>query len=80
MDNIRKTFAKLSPELRERFAILFRRIEQNDLAGLDVRRLALKGEWYRIRVGRLRITFQRIGDINVIKRFGRRNESTYRDL
>jgi len=80
MDNIRKAFAKLTPELRERFAILFRRIEQNDLVGLDVRRLAVKGEWYRIRVGQWRVTFIKIGEVNVIKHFNRRNESTYRDL
>jgi mRNA-degrading endonuclease RelE of RelBE toxin-antitoxin system len=80
MDNIRKAFAKLTPELRERFAILFRRIEQNDLVGLDVRRLAVKGEWYRIRVGQWRVTFIKIGEVNVIKHLNRRNESTYRDL
>lgn len=80
MDEIRKQFLRLTPELKERFAVIFRRIEHGDIEGFDVRRLRGKEDMYRIRIGVWRIAFKRVGGVNVITRFERRNESTYRDI
>lgn len=80
MDDIEKRIRKMSPSEQEVYRSLLRRIVQNNLANLDVRKLKEVGDIFRVRVGKWRIVFTHRAGKNEILRLGRRNESTYRDL
>ena len=80
MTDVEKALAKLDPAFRERIILIFDLIRRNQLHGLDVIKLGGLDGRYRVRVGSWRISFQRINGSNVVTRFGRRGESSYRDL
>jgi mRNA-degrading endonuclease RelE of RelBE toxin-antitoxin system len=80
MTDIEKALARLDPEFRKRIILVFELIRRNELGGLDVIKLGGTDRRYRVRVGQWRINFTCVNGANIIKRFGRRDEKTYRDL
>jgi mRNA-degrading endonuclease RelE of RelBE toxin-antitoxin system len=72
-----KALTKMSPDDAARVAAVMARIAKNDLEGLQVKKLRGFISRYRIRVGRYRIIFERIGPVNYIDTVTLRDDNTY---
>lgn len=57
MDHFEKFVRKLSPKLRSRVLVTTKAILQGRLQGLDVKPLRGEKNWYRCRIGDIRILF-----------------------
>lgn len=78
MDKIRKALQKLSSKERERIKDALRRLNAEELEGLDIKKLKGRTDIFRVRIGDLRVIYQQLkGDI-VILRIDRRKEDTYK--
>ncbi len=78
MDKIAKALKKLRVNEREKAKEILLRIKQNELTGLDVKKLKGRHDIYRVRFGIWRIIY-RIGEDGVIHliAFDRKNDNTY---
>ena len=80
VDRIRKNLAKFSESDRKRLLDLIKRIQNDDLRGLDVKKLKGRSDALRVRKGNFRIIFARRKDQSVrLIAIERRSESTYKD-
>jgi mRNA-degrading endonuclease RelE of RelBE toxin-antitoxin system len=61
MDQIEKFLRKLTPKIRTRLITAIEAIADNDVHGIDVVPLKGKKDWFRCRVGDIRIVFFRTG-------------------
>ncbi|MBU1018765.1 MAG: type II toxin-antitoxin system RelE/ParE family toxin [Patescibacteria group bacterium] len=59
MDRIKKFLKKLSRKEREIIAELMCKVITNDLSGLVAKKLSGNSNLYRVRVGRIRIVFEK---------------------
>lgn len=69
-----KFLRKLPKHLRERVVMVVLKIAENDLKNLDIKSLSGKGQFYRCRVGKVRIIFERRETINIIYHVGFRGD------
>jgi len=60
MDKINKFLQKLSAKQRKQLLILMLQIQEENLEGLDVKKLSGLEGLYRVRVGNIRIVFSRM--------------------
>ncbi|MBT3864844.1 plasmid stabilization system [Candidatus Peregrinibacteria bacterium] len=74
MEKYKKILRKLPKALRLRVIKALYKIGDNDLKGLDVVLLSGKHEFYRCRVGKIRILFQKQPSGNVVMDIGFRGD------
>ncbi len=74
MKDYLKFLKRLPKPLRKKLIDAVRKIEKNQLKTLDVKALSTYHQFYRVRVGKLRILFQRRGDKNYITDLGFRGD------
>ena len=77
MDKIQKFVHKLSAHEANRVLGAIARVQLGKLGTLDVKKLKGYASRYRVRVGRMRILFTRIGDRNIITDVDFRSDNTY---
>ncbi len=78
MDQKTKLIAKIPPDDRERILEVTNRILQNDLRGLDIKKLRGSINIFRVRVGSYRIKYEATSIGNVVIDVTRRTDNTYR--
>lgn len=66
MDRLQKFLNKVDAVLRARVLAIIKRIEMNDLAGLDIKPLKGANGGFRCRVGDVRICFVRRGGQSIV--------------
>ena len=81
MDLMEKALAKLLPKERDLTKVLIVRAVENNLAGLDIKKLRGWNDVFRIRKGDVRIVYRRTKDgrVNILA-IERRSDTTYRDF
>lgn len=77
MDDREKVFRKFSKKERLWSVELIRKIIDNDLKGLDVKKLKGSENIFRVRKGDIRIIYRKKGKEIFILDIGRRKEGTY---
>lgn len=80
-DRIRKTLRKLSSKEQKQLADVIRLIRENDLAGLDLKKLQGRNDVYRVRKGDFRVIFRRVPNSETtIIAIERRSDTTYNEF
>lgn len=69
-----KFLQKLPKSLREKLILVVQRIAKNDLKNLDIKPLVANGDFYRCRVGKIRIIFEKRKEENIIHDIGFRGD------
>ena len=73
-DAITKFIRKLTPKQQARVKTALKKLASNDIKGLDIKPLTGQKNWYRCRIGKIRILFIKTGTgTNIIYQI------TYRD-
>ncbi len=80
MDKIEKFLRKLRKSERAHIARVLQAILSGSFESLDIKRLKGKRQYYRIRVGDIRIIFTFSGADYYVISIDRRSEKTYKDL
>ncbi|MFZ2682285.1 MAG: type II toxin-antitoxin system RelE/ParE family toxin [Patescibacteria group bacterium] len=81
VDRIRKILRQLLPKDLKRLQEVVQKVHDNDVIGLDVKKLEGRDDVYRVRKGDFRIIFQRVpGKENLIIAIERRSDTTYNEL
>ncbi|MEK7528715.1 MAG: type II toxin-antitoxin system RelE/ParE family toxin [Patescibacteria group bacterium] len=70
MERYIKFLKKINPVLRNKIITAIEKIVRNDVKNLDVKALHGSGEFYRCRVGKVRIIFERRGEFNIVHDIG----------
>lgn len=65
-----KFLAKLPKALRERLIAVVEKISQGNLQHLDIKPLTGRGNFYRCRIGKIRIILEKTGTIYIIQDIG----------
>jgi mRNA-degrading endonuclease RelE of RelBE toxin-antitoxin system len=80
VDRMSKNLAKFPRDDRTSLLALMKRIEKNDLEGLQIKKLSGHENAYRVKKGDFRIIFsKRTSQENVLIAVERRSESTYKE-
>ncbi len=79
MDRNEKFIRKLNAKENQRIKEVIKQIISGDFAGLDVKKLRGFDDFYRVRVGRVRIIFS-AGERITIRQISSRDDNTYRDF
>ena len=77
MNKIDKFLAKVDPKTRLLLEQIIFRILKNDTDTLDVKKLSGKKDMYRIRIGNVRILFEKYKGKNFLHDLSYRSEQTY---
>ena len=77
MEKIDKFVRKLRLDIARKVLETLRRIRQNDVEHLDVKKLRGNTNEYRVRIGPIRIKFEKIDGLNVITDIENRHDNTY---
>ncbi len=77
MDKVSKFLLKVSRKEREGLIPIMRDIISGEVMDLDCKKLKGRKDEYRVRVGKVRVIFRRLGGQNVIIDVRRRDENTY---
>ena len=80
MNKLDKFLSKLDKKARFVVEEEMSRIVSNQLSGLDLKKLKDGQNLYRVRVGRIRIIFERTKSANLIKDISYRDGNTYSRL
>ena len=80
MDKIEKAIARLSGKERVWLKNILQKLSEDDLKGLDIKRLKGRDDIFRIRKGNLRFIYRMQGTKFFILTIERRNESKYKDI
>ena len=78
MDKISKALKKLSLKECKQIQELLVKIESENIAGLDLKKLKEQENIFRVRKGNLRIIFQRKNEVVALLAIERRSDNTYR--
>lgn len=78
MDKIEKALARLTVAEKTRVKKALEALLGGKMAGLDVKKLKGHSDIFRLRVGNLRIIYQKKGEKVFILAIARRNEKTYK--
>jgi mRNA interferase RelE/StbE len=79
MDKITKLLKRLSAKERERIEETLVLLLSGETSSLDVKKLKNVDDVYRVRIGDLRVIFQKQGKEVFILEVSRRDESTYKN-
>ncbi len=79
MQNIEKFLDKLISRERLRVTSCIEDIIRGQTDNLDVKRLRGKMELFRVRVGKIRIIYKRVGTSRVIVKVSWKNDNTYKN-
>jgi mRNA-degrading endonuclease RelE of RelBE toxin-antitoxin system len=79
-DKVAKFLRKLSGKKLDEVERTMELILANRLSDLDIKKLKGHDDFYRVRVGRIRIIFARHNEQNIIVDTGWRDDKTYRDF
>ncbi len=79
MKNYLKRLSRLPKNLRNKIIKAIDKITVNDLKGLDIKLLTSEYKVYRCRVGKIRILFRKMGELNIIMDMGFRGD-VYKDM
>jgi mRNA-degrading endonuclease RelE of RelBE toxin-antitoxin system len=80
VDKITKALNKFTQKEKELVKNLLLKINKNNVAGLDLKKLKGRNDVYRVRKGKIRIIY-RIEDKQIfLLAIERRNENTYKDI
>jgi mRNA interferase RelE/StbE len=82
VDKIEKFLRSLNAKEQEAVLLVMQQLKADPFTVPSVVRLSGMKDWYRVRLGRYRILFTidpKTREVE-IKRIGRRNEKTYKDL
>lgn len=78
---MQKVLGRLSPREHKLLTEIIKHILNNDLAGLDLKKLQGRDDVYRVRKGNFRIIFRRNShDAPMIIAIERRSETTYKEF
>lgn len=77
MDPILKAIKKLTVKERERIRDILRRLNANDLSGLDIKKLKDRSDIFRVRKGNMRIIYRASNDKIFVLAVERRSDTTY---
>ena len=77
MDKLAKALAKMSDYDRRKIKELVKKISDNDLNGLDLKKLAGRNDIYRVRQGDWRIIFRLNKSETMILAVERKTDTTY---
>ncbi len=81
VDRMTKNLRKFSKGDRNTILQVMKRILQNDLQGLDVKKLKDRDDAFRVRRGDFRVIFRKADQgMNIIIAVERRSESTYKEF
>ena len=79
VDRMIKNLQKFSKDERHRILQIMKRIQHNDLVGMDVKKLKDRNDAYRVRKGDFRIIFRRMDEgSHIVIAVERRSKSTYK--
>ena len=79
VDRMIKNLQKFSKDERRQILQIMKRIQQNDLVGLDLKKLKDRDDAYRVRKGNFRIIFRKMDEgFPIVIAVERRSESTYK--
>lgn len=78
MDKINKTLLKVPIRQRRRIMKAVEKIANDQLSGLDVRKIKNTNNTYRARIGDYRIIFSKRRAGNIINVIAKRDEKTYK--
>ena len=79
MDRITKSLLKIPTKQRQKILEATEKILQNDLSGLDVRKLTNSDGAFRVRIGEYRVIFKKLGQGQVIVlEIAKRDDRTYK--
>ncbi len=80
MDKLSKLLKKLSVKERKHLEDVLVLLTEGDTSSLDIKKLKGVEDVYRVRVGDMRVIFQKIGQEIFILEVSRRNEGTYKNV
>ena len=81
VDRMTKNLKKFPKFDRDQLLELMRRIQLNDLFGLDIKKLKDRSDAFRVRKGNFRVIFRKVDHgTNIIIAIERRCESTYKEF
>ncbi len=80
VDRIQKVLAKLTEKERQQVRVIVQQIVDNDISGLDIKKIKGASSVYRVRKGDIRIVFFKTAQSIQILQIERRNEKTYRNF
>ncbi|MEK7138115.1 MAG: type II toxin-antitoxin system RelE/ParE family toxin [Patescibacteria group bacterium] len=78
MDKIEKFLKKLSDKERKKIKEILALLENNNLSGLDIKKLKGHSDIFRVRKGDLRIVYRVEASQIILIAIDRRNEKTYK--
>lgn len=77
MDPVEKAIRKLSAKERERIRDILRKLNANDLSGLDIKKLKDRSDIFRVRKGSMRIIYRVSNGKIFVLAVERRSDKTY---
>lgn len=80
MEKIKKYLLKLSQEERTKIEDVLEKIVDNDIDGLDIKKLKGYEDIYRVRIGKNRIIFQRVDGAPLVLEISRRQDTPYKKI
>lgn len=81
VDRIRKILKRLPSKQQAQLLEIIRRIKENRLTGLDIKKLQARDDVYRVRKGLFRVIFRKDSNIeNAIIAVERRSDTTYNEF
>ena len=80
MDKIKKALRKLSPKEKQKFKEILIQINKGDFRGLDLKKLKVRDDIFRVRKGDMRIIFRKKNDSIMVLTLERRDSKTYKKI
>jgi mRNA-degrading endonuclease RelE of RelBE toxin-antitoxin system len=77
MDRVEKFIRKIGKKRAPEVIALVTKVLENNLGFLDVKKLAGEKDIYRVKVGRIRIKYEKVENLNIIVHIGFRDDNTY---
>jgi len=78
MDQISKALKKLSSAERKKVKLTLTKLESGSFSGLDIKKLKDRNDIYRLRIGNIRVLFQRTAKDILVLKIALRNKKTYK--
>lgn len=80
MDKISKALKRLTEKERNVVGDILRRIKDDDISDLDIKKLKGHDNIFRVKKGKIRIIFQKVKNNFLILSIERRSSKTYNNL
>lgn len=79
MDKIYKLLRKIKPKEAGLLAVAIEKIVNNDVIGLNIKKLKEHNDIFRVRVGNYRIIYRKTNTSTFIIEISKRDENTYKN-